>query len=313
MTKIKRIILMLAVFIFCVPAVFFASGCDDNRPPDIVVTVFPIYDWTMVILGDNPANFKVRYLLETGVDLHAFDPSAIDRAYIASCYLFIYVGGKSDGWTLGALAGQHQTNEYRRTLRLMEQLDEGALLQGGDDCCGGLEPDEHIWMSIRFAKIFIDAILYELKSLDPANSAYYTANAAAYIAQLEKLDQEFMAMVENASQDTIVVADRFPFLYLVRDYGISFYAAFDGCSIVTDVPLARRIHLINTVNRLNSRAILTINNTYLANTIRDTADHNPEVLFLEDFQTVSRVRINQGFSYIDGMRTNLQALTKALA
>jgi len=321
MKKIKKALLIVAGFILCLPLALFTTGCSRNSP-EIVVTVFPIYDWTRVVLGDNPAGFTVRYLLDDGTDLHVYNASFQDRADIADCYLFIYVGGKSDGWTLNALAPQNQRNSDRRELRLMGLLALEETMQfpsenvpeiGSDECCGGALHDEHIWLSLRFAIRFVNAIRDEIIKLDPANAALYNANADAYIAELQALDNQFIEMMENAARDTIVVTDRFSFLYLVNDYEINFYAAFDGCSAATDVPAARRDELIRIVNDLNVQTILTVNNRALANTIATGANGNPEILYLEDFQTISRNRINNGFTFLNGMKTNLESLSAALA
>jgi len=310
MKKIRNTIILGVIFILCMPFAFFAGGCDGDRSPEIVVTIFPIYDWTRVILGDNPADFKVRYLLETGVDLHLYTASFQDIADISDCYLFIYVGGKSDGWTLNALANRR--NQERQTLSLMNLVLDEAVM-GGDDCCGGESFDEHIWLSLNFTIRFVEAIRDKIIALDPANTSIYSANAAAYIANLEALRSEFSQMVEEATQDTIIIADRFPFVYFINDLGIDFYAAFDGCTAATDVPPARRANLINAINRLNPQAILTINNRALAETIRRDSNYEPDILYLQDFQTVSRNMVNNGFTFLQGMQANLESLARALA
>ena len=74
-----------------------AGGGDDGRLR-IVTTIFPEYDWVMNILGSNPADIDVTMLLDTGVDLHSFQPTVEDILKISTCDLFIYVGGESDEW-----------------------------------------------------------------------------------------------------------------------------------------------------------------------------------------------------------------------
>ena len=75
----------------------------------IVTTIFPEYDWVKQILGDNPADAQGTMLLDNGVDLHSYQPTAEDILKISTCDLFIYVGGESDEWVEDAL--QEATNK----------------------------------------------------------------------------------------------------------------------------------------------------------------------------------------------------------
>ena len=69
----------------------------------IVTTIFPEYDWVREILGDKADNAEVTMLLDNGVDLHSYQPTADDIVKISDCDLFIYAGGESDGWVDDAL------------------------------------------------------------------------------------------------------------------------------------------------------------------------------------------------------------------
>ncbi|SFG67141.1 metal ABC transporter substrate-binding protein [Oribacterium sp. WCC10] len=80
----------------------------DKKKLQIVTTIFPEYDWVKNVLGGNPADAEVTMLLDNGVDLHSFQPTAEDIMKISSCDMFIYVGGESDEWVTDAL--QEATN-----------------------------------------------------------------------------------------------------------------------------------------------------------------------------------------------------------
>ena len=70
----------------------------DKDKLQIVTTIFPEYDWVRNILGDNPAEAEVTMLLDSGVDLHSYQPTVEDILKVSNCDLFIYVGGESDAW-----------------------------------------------------------------------------------------------------------------------------------------------------------------------------------------------------------------------
>jgi len=301
-------------------------GCNtahntDEDTANIVVTVFPLYDWTREVLGSNPGNIAVTYLLETGVDLHNYTPSIRDIASISTSDLFLWVGGKSDSWVLNAMANPQ--NQYRRNVPVMRMLSihetqmfpvDGVIPGdiGGENCCGGETHDEHVWLSLPFAIRFVERIRDEIIILDPYNEGYYTANAAAYIVELEELNRQFTEMVELAQRRTILVVDRFPFLYMTVDYDLQFFSAFDGCFAATEISMQRQAELANAVNSLSLNTILIIDNHSVAGAVAYAAGRELQIIELQDFQSVSRYHIGQGLTFLYGMQQNLEALRIAL-
>ncbi|MCL2255495.1 MAG: metal ABC transporter substrate-binding protein [Firmicutes bacterium] len=317
----KRILVLALSLLLLVPASFSLVGCS-RRTPDIVVTIFPFYDWTRVVLGDNPADLKVRYLFETGADLHTFEVGGLTPSVlldISQTSLFLYNGGMSDEWTRLALANQQ--NENRVAVPLMRELGvdetmrfpDDSFAGDEDDCCGGATHDEHIWLSPRFATRLIERIRDEIMLLDPVNAAYYYANTEAYIAKLVALDAEFLAAVEDGTRDTIIVADRFPFLYMSNHYGFRFYAAFQGCSAADEISPTTFTVLVDAVNRLSPNYLFIIDNMRFAESLIGSSNASPDVLRMECFQSVSRSRINDGLTYYSAMRQNMESLRRALA
>jgi len=289
---------------------------------NIVTTVFPLYDWTRIILGSNPGGIAVNYLLDSGVDLHNYTPSIQDIAAISTSDLFLWVGGKSDTWVLNAMANpQNQERRHVPIMRLLHLYEtqifpiDGVIPGdiGGEDCCGGATHDEHVWLSLPFAVRFVERIFDEIIILDPENEDYYNANASAYIAQLEDLHQQFIEMVDAAPRDTIMVVDRFPFLYMVLDYELSFRSAFDGCFAATEISLQRQAELANAVSELDLNTIMIIDNHSVANAVARAANRELQIVELQDFQSVSAYHIRQGFTFLYGMQQNLEALRVALA
>ena len=63
-------------------------------------------------------------LLDNGVDLHSYQPTADDIIRISDCDLFVYVGGESDGWVEGAL--KSAANKDRKVINLLEILGDSV-------------------------------------------------------------------------------------------------------------------------------------------------------------------------------------------
>ena len=205
----------------------------DEDPISIVVTTFPIYDWIMELIKDDPAGMEVRMLLDNGVDLHNYQPTAKDVMDIKNCDMFIYIGGESDEWAeevldqtqdeefvvidlMDALAGRLKIEELKEGMEAEEEEEE--------------EYDEHIWLSLANVKTCVEEIREGLMKLDQENSEHYQRNRDDYLAQLDELDKAYRETTENSGQHTLVFGDRFPFRYLFDEYGIDYYAAFKGCS-----------------------------------------------------------------------------------
>ncbi len=119
------------------------AGCggsgsqEDDGKLDIVVTIFPAYDWVCEILGEQAADTELTLLLDQGVDLHSYQPTAEDMVKIANCDLFIYVGGESDDWVEDAL--KESGNPNRVALNLLEMLGDAAKLE---EVVEGMQADD---------------------------------------------------------------------------------------------------------------------------------------------------------------------------
>ena len=188
----------------------------------IVTTIFPEYDWVREILGDKGDSAEITMLLDSGVDLHSYQPTADDIIKISDCDLFVYVGGESDEWVEGAL--KSAANRDRKVIHLLDALGDSVKeeetvegMQEEEEDHEEKEYDEHVWLSLKNAKTLVGAISAALQELDPDNKDTYAANADAYGQKLSALDAEYQKAVSAGTYKTVLFGDRFPFRYLVDD------------------------------------------------------------------------------------------------
>ena len=288
----------------------------------IVTTIFPEYDWVRQVLGEEAERFELTLLLDKGVDMHSYQPTADNMVTISTCDLFVYVGGESDEWVDDALAGK--TNPKMAVVRLMDVLGDAAkeeeIVEGMQEDAESAEEeaaeyDEHVWLSLKNAKLFCKAIAERLGEIDPEGRAAYSANAEAYAAKLDALDEAYRSMILQSARKTVLFGDRFPFRYLVDDYGLEYYAAFAGCSAETEASFETVIFLADKVDALGLPAVLTIENSdgKLAQTIiASTETKSARVLRLDSLQSKTRQDINAGATYLGAMEQNLEILRQAL-
>jgi len=322
------------------------TGCGASEKPTaqgdklkIVTTIFPEYDWTREILGDQSERAEVTMLLDNGVELHSYQPTADDLIKIAECDLFIYVGGESDGWVESALAST--SNPDRAVINLIDTLGDSVKLE---EVVEGMqetehdheedeehahdadeehtdadeqeaETDEHVWLSLRNAQAVCQKIAEKLGELDPEHEQAYTDNALAYIDKLVALDAKYQAAVDAANKKTLVFGDRFPFRYLTEDYGLNYYAAFVGCSAETEASFETIRFLAEKTDALGLSHVLTIENPNhkIAETVvANTSGKNQQVLSMDSMQSVTSKDVAAGATYLSIMEHNLEVLTQAL-
>jgi len=297
-----------------------SSSADDGKL-SIVCTIFPEYDWVKNIVGDSE-DVKLTMLLDSGVDLHSYQPTADDIVTVATCDMFIYVGGESDEWVDDVL--KQKTNDDMVVINLLDVLGdsvkeeetvEGMEPEEGEDDEDETEYDEHVWLSLKNAEVIVSYIATELGKIDTENAAAYTANAASYNAQLSSLDTQYAEAVSAAKFNTLVFGDRFPFRYLADDYNLTYYAAFSGCSAESEASFATIIFLANKVDELGLNCIIKIegSNNNIAETIKNnTTSKNQTILTVNSLQSVTSADVKNGVTYISVMNENLTTLKTAL-
>ncbi|MBQ9625003.1 MAG: zinc ABC transporter substrate-binding protein, partial [Clostridia bacterium] len=246
------------------------QGNSENSKLEIVTTIYPEYDWVNQILGENRENANVTLLINKGVDLHSYQPTAEDILKISKCDIFIYVGGESDKWVEDVL--KQAGNDKMIVLNLLEILGDKAkdeeIVEGMQEDSHDHEEeesheeeeekDEHVWLSLKNASLFCDKITEALIKADGANEQAYKANLEAYKAKLNALDKEFESASQGAAVKTLIFGDRFPFRYLLEDYGLNYYAAFAGCSSETEASFETIAFLAKKADELQAKYIIAI-------------------------------------------------------
>ncbi len=302
------------------------SENDNNKTEKlkIVTTIFPEYDWVRQIAGDKVSDMDITMLLDNGVDLHSYQPTADDIMKISDCDLFIYVGGESDEWVNDAL--KEAVNKDMQVINLLDVLGEQVkieeLVEGMQDTEHEEEEeheekeyDEHVWLSLKNAETLCDAIAEALGNADPDNKAVYDTNKAAYIDQLVSLDNQYREVADQASVKTLLFGDRFPFRYLVDDYGLSYYAAFAGCSAESEASFETISFLAKKIDELGLKYVMTIEKSdqKIAKTIiENTQNKDQSILTLDSMQSTTSADAANGMTYLSIMEGNLNILKEAL-
>lgn len=349
--KINRIVIVLLMLLVmmisgCKAKSTGLTVIEEEKKINIIATTFPQFEFAKNIVGDKG---NVTLLLSPGLETHSFEPSPKDIINISKCDIFIYTGG--EGWVDEVLSAMDTNDLKAISLMEIVHLLEEEVVEGmvhnhehhegedehheeahehhdgeddhheeahehheDEDEYHGEEHgyDEHVWMSPKNAIEIVTYLEDEIIAMDDVNKTYYTGNAEKYIDELSRLDDLFVEVTRMTSKDIIVVADRFPFRYLVETYGLSYYAAFTGCSTQTDASPATVAFLIDTVKANDLPVVFYTeqSNQLLADTVSEST--GAKKLLLHSCHNVSREEIEAGVTYISLMTKNAETLKEAL-
>jgi len=194
------------------------AGCQAARPTlgpavTVVATTTVFADMVRNVGGDQVG---VTSLVPKNGDVHTFAPKPSDIRAVAQARLVVMNGLGLDDWMEKMLTNASAANTT--VLKLAVALPDVTLLPGDDP--GTQNP--HLFMDVRYAKVYVERIRDALKRVDPAHAARYDANATGYLARLDALDayvRQQVSKIPEANRRIVTFHDAFP--YFAREYGIT--------------------------------------------------------------------------------------------
>ena len=300
----------LTAILLCLCLILCGCTAQPEKPHDetklqIVCTSFPAYDFARKIAGDRA---ELTLLIKPGSEVHSYEPTPKDMIRIQESDLFICNGGESEQWAETLITPKLNTIYMMDCVDTVEESADG--IYNAED--GEPELDEHVWTSPLNAIKISEEICNALCKLDTDNAEAYKTNFTAYKAKLMALDREFRQVIKNSGKHTLVFADRFPMRYFALEYGLDCYAAFPGCSSETEPSAKTVAYLIDRVREDKIPAVLYMefSNQKMADVICE--DTGCRKLPFYSAHSVSAEQFEQGVSYLDLMRINLNSLKEAL-
>ena len=311
----------------------------EGKKLQIVTTNFPSYDFARAITKEDA---EVTMLVKPGAETHSFEPSPQDIITIQNADLFIYTGGDSDEWVDGILESVQNKNFHvfkmmdavnlieEETVEGMQEEehehdhadadhaneeadhDHEKADQAEEHEEEGPEMDEHVWTSPKNAITIVEKLEETLSGLDESHKDSFKANSESYVKELEELDKSFKEVVDSGKRKEIIVADRFPFAYFCKEYGLSYFAAFPGCSTDTQPSAATIAFLTDKVKEDKIPVVFHIEmgNEDMVNAI--SKDTGAKKLLLNSVHNVTDSDFKAGKTYVDLMKSNVEALKEAL-
>lgn len=326
---IKGILMAAAVSVFLCGcgAEQQAEQSNENDKIKIVCASFPEYDWTRQIVGEENDHIQLTLIADNGMDIHNYQPSVEDMVEIDDCDLLIYNGGTSEQWIEDAVADNEKKPRMISMMELLEEdVVEEEIVDGmeeeedhdhdeeTDHATDDIEYDEHVWLSLKHAQKMVNEIAQAVMEMDTEQSAVYEANKNAYVEKIKGLDASYETVVQEAGTKILLFGDRFPFRYLTEDYGLTYYAAFPGCSAETEASFETIIFLAEKIDEYKLPCILTIDGSdkSIAESIQNNVNGEAVIKEMNSLQAVSQAQIAEGITYLSVMEENLEVLKEAL-
>ncbi len=319
-SSVKSSALKVVVVVFCVAALVaptaLINGCSsdmisDEKDVSVVATTFAPYDFSREIIGDKG---EVTMLLSPGEESHTYEPTPADIMKIKKCDVFVYGGGESEKWVDEIIKSIDSDISVVKMMDVTE-LAEGDEHHGhehSDEAEAHDEYDEHVWTSPLNAIDIVTAISDAVCEKDEKNADLYKKNTEKYLGKLYELDGMFRSLTELMKDKTVIIGDRFPLRYLMLEYGISFSAAFPGCSAQVEVNPVTLTQIIDFVKHNGVKKVFKVDLSTgnVADSISESTGAEVDTLY--SCHVISAEDFAEGENYISLMTRNFKALESAV-
>ncbi len=213
--------LMTMLFLVVAALVISACGQASNGKQDsaadsklkVTATTGMIADVVREVGGEH---VDVTGLMGPGTDPHLYKASQGDIRRLDDAEIVFYNGLHLEG-TMAEM--MEKLSDRKPTVAVAEAIPEDRLITADQQGNAALDP--HVWFDVEHWIIVAEVVRDTLIEHDEANSADYEAQAAAYIGELQELDQyatERMAEIPEAGRVLVTAHDAFG--YFGKAYGI---------------------------------------------------------------------------------------------
>lgn len=271
---------------------------------------------TFSILGDFAKNVggervSVTTLVGPNSDTHVYTPTPADAKKITDARLVIVNGLGLEGWLprlVKSTGGKAVTVVATKGIA-PRKIEAGEALSQDHDA-GSADP--HAWQSVVNANTYVANIRDALVAADPAGADAYKANAAAYLAKLDALDQDVReAVAKIPPERRSVISTHDAFGYFAQAYGVKFIAP-QGVSTESE-PSARDIAAIITQIRKQKIPAVFLENVSDPRLMRRMAAETGANIGGTLYSDSLTDEKGPAPTYIDMVRHNIKALTSALS
>lgn len=241
---------LLRFFIICALSFTWLVGCNISSPQagngklQVTTTTGMIADLVKNVGGNH---VEVTALMGTGVDPHLYKASQGDIQKLDQSDLIFYNGLHLEGKMTEIL---EKIGRKKPVTAVSEKIDSSKLLNLGD----GLH-DPHIWFDVQLWMSAAEVVRDTLIKQDPSHKADYEKQAQAYLAELQKLDQEVKEQINSIPKEQrVLVTAHDAFSYFGRAYEVE-VVGLQGISTAAEYGLKDVQNMVNLITNRKIKAV----------------------------------------------------------
>ena len=246
---------------------------------------------------------KVTNLTKTGVEPHDLEMNTNQVDAVQDAALVVYLG---DGFQ--AAVDDAVKSRKGPSLDVLTKIDPIPAVAGGD--VHG-DHDPHFWLDPKRMAAGAESIRDELSSVDPSRTKEFTSNAAAYVAEMMALNDQFMKGLTACKRRTFVTAHA-AFGYLALRYNLT-QVSVAGISPEIEPDPARLAEVADLVKEEGVTTIFTEELVSPKVAVALARETGAKTAVLSPIEGFSDDDIAAGSTYATKMRENLNALKDALS
>lgn len=294
--KLFALLLLIAVLGLAITLLINRNNTEgDGGKLQVSATFYPLYEFARSVGGDK---VTVSNLTPAGAEPHDYEPSPTTLIKAKEADVFIFNGGTFEPWVNNFLKDYKYSNRHVSVL-----AGSGISLRYGND--------PHYWLDPVLAKDMVINIRNGFIKADPENKDYYTEQAAAYTAKLDRLDEDFKSGLSACSLGTVISSHE-AFGYLADRYDFD-VEAIAGLSPEEEPSAARLAELSDLVKQRGIRHIFfeSLVSPRLADTI--ATETGAKTLVFDPIEGLTHEDQKAGKNYLSVQRQNLGSLRTALS
>jgi zinc transport system substrate-binding protein len=278
------------------PASFNVMALSLNQPKiKVVASFYPMYEFVKQIGGDR---VDVSTLIPIGVEPHDYDPTIQQILNAQTADMLVYNSPGLETW-VPKVNGKFA----------LDASNGIALMSSTNPDSHGTDP--HVWLDPILAKKEVENIRDGLMKVDPANAAFYTANAKKFAGKLDSLDTSIRTMLLGCQKKDFVAFHE-AFGYFAKRYGLNQHSVL-GISPEGEVAPQKLQQIVQLTRNLAINIIYTedLVDPRLANIVAQEIP-NGKVVILSPIEGIKQSEQKTGITYLDKMDQDITALKEGL-
>lgn len=316
----RRLVLATLAGLACTGPAFAQNTPPAAAKMPVVASFSILGDFVRQVGGDR---VSVSAIVGPNGDAHVYQPTPADAKNVAAAKVVFVNGLGFEGWmdrlikasgtkakVVVATAG---ITPRIRTAEEPQDDDEKEAAHGkGKDAHAHGAIDPHAWQSIANAKVYVTNIRDALVAADPDGRDAYTANAATYLAALDTLDGEVKAaLAKIPPEQRRIITSHDAFGYFGAAYGVTLVAPA-GVSTDSEASAKDVARIIRQIKAQKIPAVF-IENISDPRLMERIAKETGARVGGELYSDALSDDKGPASTYIDMMRSNVRALSAALA